>query len=155
MSTQTQLREALDRQAIRFIEQLEAGPPKDDEGKQTVSDREFLRMKRDLFVLAQDWLVKSKKLFPHEIDETEGDGVRDMKAWIANPDNLEGMVELLFQRGVVVDPTVIAPGSGRPSKGREPMYKRKKTFTAAVQKEAEDGDDSELARMLVTGKVPQ
>lgn len=77
--TREQLREALDRQALRWIALLE-DETKDEDGIPLYS----LETKERVFKRASDWLKESKRLFPDEA-RAEGDGVTLMRRMLKDP----------------------------------------------------------------------
>lgn len=132
-STEDLLFEAMDRAAHRFIEMLDSDE-KDDEGEDKIS----IEMRFKLFEKGQDWLVRRQKLRPQKV-ETEGQGVRDMREWISNPDAMAQLDEAIFARGFVKVPE---KKTGRPRKEDMPIRERFKTFKDGATAEQSAKDDS-------------
>lgn len=120
--TEDLLFEAMDRQALRFINMLD-----DEEQDSDGNPRVSIEMKLKVFDKGQEWLTKRQKLRPARAEEMEGAGIRDMRLWMNDPAKREEMREMFEAVGVVVMPDAKV---GRPTlkeKARREKYKAAKT----------------------------
>lgn len=138
-STEEQLFEAMDRQALRFIEMLN-DDTRDEDGH-AVYD---LQTKMKVFQIGQDWLIRRQKLKPAAA-ETEGSGIADMRAWINDPSARSAIEQMVFEAGFVKMPEK-KPKGGRPRVEERPVRERFKKF-----EEAQRGDDDSAWAGLLDG----
>lgn len=89
--TRAQLREALDRQALKWVAILD-DERTDEDGIALYS----METKERVFKRATEWLKESKRLFP-DTAPTEGPGVTSMRAWMkdASPENIREFKKML------------------------------------------------------------
>lgn len=138
-STEDLLFEAMDRQALRFIEMLDSDA-QDSDGNPLYS----IELKLKLFDKGQEWLNRRKKLRPPE-DETEGAGIRDMREWISDPAKRGDLRSVLFEAGVVLAPD---HKSGRPTKAEAVVRARFKDHKQAEKLGGEPPPDLGWQDML-------
>lgn len=131
-STEEQLFEAMDRQALRFIEML--NDDTNDEDGHPVYD---LTTKMKVFQIGQDWLIRRQKLKP-SATETEGSGITDMRSWINDPSVRSELDRLMFESGYVKMPEK-KPRGGRPRVEERPVRDRFKQFNEAVEADDDSG----------------
>lgn len=142
-STEDELFEAMDRQALRFIEMLN-----DESLDADGNDKVDIQLKMKLFAMGQDWLIRRKKLRPISADETEGEGVRDMREWINNPEARTALEQAMFEAGFVKAPV---KKNGRPTKSEAAVRERFQAYKETKGAESAKNDDSGLAAMLAVG----
>lgn len=143
LSTEDLLFEAMDRQALRFIDMLN-DETKDESG----AERYDIQLKMKLFQMGQDWLIRRKKLRPGQEGEGEGEGIRDMRSWIADPGTRSILEQAMFDAGFVKAP---AKKNGRPTKAEAAARQRYKDYTAAEAVETGKNDDSGWAELIEGG----
>jgi hypothetical protein len=90
--TRAQLRDALDRQALKWVAILD-----DDRTDEDGIPLYSLETKERVFKRASEWLKESKRLFPDEKGTGEGPGVTSMRAWMkdASPENIRELKRML------------------------------------------------------------
>lgn len=137
-STEQRLFEAMDLQAIRFINMLE-DDSKDEDGHAVVD----ISLKMKVFEMGQNWLVRRQKLKPK--DDGEGSGVTELRELMNNPAILEFMDRRMFELGYVKAPV---PKTGRPRKEELPVRERHKAWTEATKARDGANDDSGFQKML-------
>lgn len=114
-SAEDLLFDAMDRQALRFIEMMDNTGTNDD-GFDVVS----IDLKLKLFDKGQAWLEKRKKLRP-EVEEVEGRGIKEMREWISDPNRKDELRQFLFDAGAVLVPD---RKNGRPTKAAAEVRSR-------------------------------
>lgn len=139
LSTEERLFEAMDKAALTFIEMLN-DDRKDEDGNPLVD----VAMKFKLFEKGQDWLIRRQKLRPKG-DESEGEGIKDMRLWMSDPATREVLKATMFEEGFVVVPQ---KKNGRPKKAEEPVHQRYREFKDSQKAEENANDDSGWAGML-------
>lgn len=140
-SNEQRLLDALDNQAVRFIEMLE--DTSQDEGGKPLYD---LRTKMQVFQLGKEWLQARRRLNP-EPDDTDQSGVEALRRMINDPAGRQAMQDA----GIVIMPPKKSKG-GRPTKAEaEEKARVKGQLEALAKAEEEHGrlhDDSDLRAMI-------
>lgn len=136
----------MNQEAIRWIEYWSAEAAKIERGE------EFdWKTRKEMFMLAENWLIKSRKLWPPETNEDEGVGVTNLREWMNDPENIQAM-ETMFKARGWLPPVPKKPG--RPTKAeaaaRQAFKEQKQALKAAEFQE----DDSTL-QALLKGKIPK
>jgi hypothetical protein len=139
LTTEDLLFQAMDRQALRFIEMLDSDE-KDEHGAALYS----IELKLKLFDKGQEWLNKRKKLRPTP-EETEGAGIRDMREWISDPNRRQMLRDTLFDAGVVLAPDA---KTGRPTKAQAVVRERFKDHKDAQKNGGAPPPDAGWQKMI-------
>lgn len=134
----------MDREALRWIEMLD-NDAVDDDGFPVVS----IELRFKMFEKGQDWLIKRQKLRPK--DDTEGQGITDMRSWMSDPHVEQWLDQMMFDRGYVKMPEI---KPGRPGAAQRPIRERYKQFTDAT-KAAKGANDSSGWDKMLTGPPPE
>jgi hypothetical protein len=137
-STEDKLFEAMDRAALKWIEMLD-----NDELGEDGELKIPIELRFKLFEKGQDWLVRRKKLKP--VDDSEGEGITDMRAWINNPAMQEMLDQMMFDRGYVKLPP---RKKGRPTAAESLVRDRFKTFNDESKAAKGHNDDSGFKKLL-------
>lgn len=149
LSTAERLRAALDREAIRWIDDLESQNPSQEGGEGRSLE---WKERKERFSMAQDWLVRSIKMFPDaSTDEREGDGIGDMREWMKDPSSLASIEAMFVAKGWVPPPP---KRPGRPTKEESEQRERYKESKKALRGKTDADDDSGL-QALLKGKTPK
>lgn len=135
----------MNREAIRWIDKLEKQEI-DENGNEVFN----WKVRKEIFAMAQDWLIRSRKLWPDAGNEEEGEGITSMRDWMNDPKNLDAMDALMEARGYVKVPEKKV---GRPKKSEAEVRARVKSAIDLAKSRAGQDDDSGL-QALMRGKIP-
>lgn len=139
-SVAEQLFDAMDRQALRLIEVLE-DERKGDDGEPLVDPQ----TKMALFKMGQEWLMKRHKLRPDRDDDSEGDGVKDMRQWMSGPEGAKALEQTILDMGFVKVPP---KKNGRPTKAEAAVRERYKEYKDSAMAAVDKDDDSGWQKSL-------
>ena len=145
MSTEERLREAMNREATRWIDVLDSNQ-RDDQGNPIFD----WKTRREMFQMAQDWLIRSRKLWPHQDREEEGEGITNLRDWMNSPENVASLETMFKARGWLPPPPKKA---GRPNKV-EAEHRQKFAAQKQAIKEASGVNDDRALQALLKGKIP-
>lgn len=135
----------MNREAIRWIEVLD-GDHRDEAGNPIFD----WRVRKEMFQMAQDWLLRSRKLWPEDKSTGEGQGITDMREWMNSPQNLASIETMFKARGWLPPPV---KRTGRPTKA-EAEERRKFEAQKKALKDAQRADDDSALKALMKGKIP-
>lgn len=136
----------MNQEAIRWIEYWSAEAAKIERGE------EFdWKTRKEMFQLAENWLIRSRKLWPPETNEEEGIGVTNLRDWMNDPENIAAMEAMFKARGWLPP---VPKKAGRPSKSEAAQRERFKAQKAALA-EAEGEEDDKALQALLRGKIPK
>lgn len=146
MTTEQRLREAMNREATRWIEVLD-GDHRDERGNPVFD----WKVRKEMFQMAQDWLLRSRKLWPAQENEREGQGITDMREWMNSPENMATLETMFKARGWLPPPP---RKNGRPTR-EEAEHRRKFEAQKKAIKEAKGAEDDRALQALLKGKIPE
>jgi len=146
LSTEQLLREAMNREAIRWISVLD-NDQRDAEGNPLFD----WKVRKEMFQMAQDWLIRSRKLWPPEDNDAEGEGVTNLRDWMNNPENVAALETMFKARGWLPP---IPKKAGRPTKAEAAARQTFKEQKQAL-KNAEFQEDDSTLQALMKGKIPK
>lgn len=115
----------MDRAALRFIEMLD-----DDRLGADGLPLVDVAMKFRLFERGSSWLAQRHKLKPQG-EDSEGSGIRSMREWMADPESVAALDQVMFERlGYVKVPEKT---KGRPPKAHAAVRERYKEHAQAAK----------------------